>query len=72
MELKYFKGLSWFEITERIGYSTRRGHELINDAFLQFAYAFAVTEDFRVFLSIYLRLIYSAQHNKYIERREIY
>ncbi|WP_371190533.1 ArpU family phage packaging/lysis transcriptional regulator [Weissella viridescens] len=49
MELKYFKGLSWFEITERLGYSTRRGHELINDAFLQFAYAFADTEDFRVF-----------------------
>ncbi|QOD85392.1 hypothetical protein IE337_04080 [Weissella viridescens] len=66
MELKYFKGLSWFEITERLGYSTRRGHELINDAFLQFAYAFADTEDFRVFLSIYLHLIYSAQHNKYI------
>ncbi|MCM0582137.1 hypothetical protein H9L19_06350 [Weissella diestrammenae] len=49
MELKYFKGMSWIEIQELKGYSESRGYQIIREAFLQFAEAFADVEDFRVF-----------------------
>ncbi|MCB6839660.1 RNA polymerase subunit sigma-70 [Weissella viridescens] len=49
LELRYFKGLSWLEVTDRLGYSTSRGHQLINDSFLQFAEAFSDIYDYRVF-----------------------
>ncbi|WP_419155599.1 ArpU family phage packaging/lysis transcriptional regulator [Weissella minor] len=49
LELRYFRGLSWMQVTEQLGYSTSRGHQLINDSFLQFAEAFSDIYDYRVF-----------------------
>ena len=49
LELRYFKDLSWLEITDLLGYSTSRGHQLINDSLLQFAEAFSDIYDYRVF-----------------------
>ena len=51
LDCRYFKGLSWLEVTDRLGYSTSRGHQLINDSFLQFAEAFADIYDYRALLS---------------------
>ena len=47
LELRYFKGLKWLEVEERTGYSSKRGQEIINEAFLGFAEAFADTYDYR-------------------------
>lgn len=49
LELRYFKGLEWLEIEIRTGYSTRRGLQIIREAFLQFAWAFSDIKDLRVF-----------------------
>ncbi|MDR3241791.1 MAG: RNA polymerase subunit sigma-70 [Lactobacillaceae bacterium] len=49
MELRYFKGLTWMQVQDRKGYSDSRGYQIIREAFLQFADAFADTEDFRIF-----------------------
>lgn len=50
MELRYFNNLTWDQVCERTGYSTRRGQEIISEAFLMFAEGFADTYDFRVML----------------------
>ncbi len=49
MEYRYFKRLKWYEIEAITGYHRSRGNEILNEACLQFAWAFADTEDFRVF-----------------------
>ncbi|RRG18252.1 RNA polymerase subunit sigma-70 [Weissella viridescens] len=49
LELRYFKDLSWLEVEDCLEYSTRRGQQLINDSFLQFAEAFSDIYDYRVF-----------------------
>lgn len=49
LEMKYFKKLTWYEIGELTGYGRSRGSEILNEAFLQFAWAFADIDDFRVF-----------------------
>ncbi|WP_446002480.1 ArpU family phage packaging/lysis transcriptional regulator [Weissella viridescens] len=49
LELRYFKGMRWLEVTDLLGYSTRRGQQLINDSLLQFAEAFSDVYDYRVF-----------------------
>ena len=49
LEYRYFKGLSWLEVTDILDYSTRRGQQLINDSLLQFAEAFSDVYDYRVF-----------------------
>lgn len=47
LELRYFKGLTWLDIEEVTDYSSKRGQEIINEAFLGFAEAFADTYDYR-------------------------
>lgn len=49
IELRYLKDLSWGDIEIRMNVTTRRGNQIINEAFLQFAWAFSDTEDFRIF-----------------------
>ena len=49
IEYRYFKCLTWYEIGELTGYGRSRGSEILNEAFLQFAWAFADIDDFRVF-----------------------
>ncbi|MFP7242407.1 ArpU family phage packaging/lysis transcriptional regulator [Pediococcus pentosaceus] len=48
LDLRYFKGMTWLQITERLGYSTRRCQQLLSIALLDFAIAFQDVEDFRV------------------------
>ncbi|GAK32108.1 hypothetical protein WOSG25_390040 [Weissella oryzae SG25] len=50
IELRYFKMVKWNKIFEQMGYSESRGYQLIREAFLQFAWAFADVEDLRVFV----------------------
>lgn len=50
VELKYFRMLKWDKIFTRMGYSESRGYQLVREAFLQFAWAFADIEDLRVFV----------------------
>ncbi|MCT1178720.1 RNA polymerase subunit sigma-70 [Pediococcus pentosaceus] len=49
LELRYFKKLTWYEIYQLTGYGKTRGNELLNEAFLQFAWAFVDVEDLRKF-----------------------
>nr|WP_275556823.1 ArpU family phage packaging/lysis transcriptional regulator [Pediococcus pentosaceus] len=49
LELRYFKRLTWYEIEELTGYGKTRGREILNEAFLQFSWAFVDTEDLRSF-----------------------
>lgn len=51
LELRCFKELTWFEIYEVTGYGKTRAQELLNESFLQFAWAFADVDDLRVFKS---------------------
>lgn len=50
IELKYFKHVKWQEIFDQLPYTESRGYQLMREAFLQFAWAFADTEDLRVFV----------------------
>ncbi|GAK31892.1 hypothetical protein WOSG25_180430, partial [Weissella oryzae SG25] len=50
IELRYLKMVKWNKIFEQMGYSESRGYQLIREAFLQFAWAFADVEDLRVFV----------------------
>jgi DNA-directed RNA polymerase specialized sigma subunit len=49
LELRYFKCLTWYEIEDLTGYGKTRGREILNESFLQFAWAFVDTEDLRIF-----------------------
>ncbi|XID85745.1 ArpU family phage packaging/lysis transcriptional regulator [Pediococcus pentosaceus] len=49
LELRYFKCLTWYEIEDLTGYGKTRGREILNESFLQFAWAFVDTEDLRSF-----------------------
>lgn len=48
MELRYLQHKEWLEIEEITGYSTRRGMEIIEEAFLYFADRFSDTYELRV------------------------
>ncbi|MHB9648892.1 ArpU family phage packaging/lysis transcriptional regulator [Weissella paramesenteroides] len=48
LELRYFKDMEWLDIEALTDYSTRRGEQIINEAFVMFAYGFIDTYDFRV------------------------
>lgn len=48
LELRYFKDMEWLDIEVLTNYSTRRGEQLINEAFVMFAWGFIDTYDFRV------------------------
>ncbi|QQP82656.1 RNA polymerase subunit sigma-70 [Pediococcus acidilactici] len=54
LELRCFKELTWLEIYEVTGYGKTRAQELLNESFLQFAWAFADVDDLRVFKSEHL------------------
>ena len=49
LELRYFKQLTWSEIEELTGYNRGYENKRLNEALLQFAWAFADVEDLRVF-----------------------
>lgn len=49
IEARYFNHLTWYEITDLTGYSRTQGSKILNDALIEFAWAFADTEDLRVF-----------------------
>ncbi|WP_167849515.1 ArpU family phage packaging/lysis transcriptional regulator [Weissella confusa] len=49
MELRYYKQLTWEQISDRTPYSERQGQNIINEAFIMFAFAFADTLELRVF-----------------------
>lgn len=48
IEYRYFKQLTWYDITELTGYSRTQSNKLLNSALIEFAYAFVDTEDLRV------------------------
>lgn len=41
--------LTWYEITDLTGYSRTQGSKILNDALIEFAWAFADNEDLRAF-----------------------
>ncbi|MGQ2176566.1 ArpU family phage packaging/lysis transcriptional regulator [Pediococcus acidilactici] len=47
LELRYFKQLMWYEIEQLTGYGKTRAQEILSEAFLQFAWAFADVDDLR-------------------------
>jgi ArpU family phage transcriptional regulator len=49
IEARYFNHLTWYEITDLTGYSRTQGSKILNDALIEFAWAFADNEDLRVF-----------------------
>lgn len=49
LELRYFKRLTWSEIEELTGYNRGYENKRLNEALLQFAWAFVDVEDLRVF-----------------------
>ncbi len=49
MELRYYKQLTWEQISDRTTYSERQGQNIINEAFIMFAFAFADILELRVF-----------------------
>ncbi|TLQ03633.1 RNA polymerase subunit sigma-70 [Pediococcus stilesii] len=49
LELRYFKKLTWYEIEQLTTYRRSQGTEILSEAFLQFAWAFADVEDLRIF-----------------------
>ncbi|KRN94572.1 ArpU family phage packaging/lysis transcriptional regulator [Pediococcus stilesii] len=49
LELRYFKKLTWYEIEDLTGYSRSHENDILNEAFLQFAWAFVDVDDLRVF-----------------------
>lgn len=49
IEARYFNYLTWYEITDLTGYSRTQGSKILNDALIEFAWAFADNEDLRVF-----------------------
>ena len=48
MWLRYVRNLEWLQIEELTDYSTRRGQEIIDEAFLLFADSFSKVYDLRV------------------------
>lgn len=49
MELRYFKKLTWGQISNYTTYGERQGQNFVSDALIMFAVAFADTLDLRVF-----------------------
>ncbi|MFR6559900.1 MAG: ArpU family transcriptional regulator, partial [Weissella confusa] len=48
MWLRYVRHLEWLQVEALTGYSTRRGQEIIDEAFLLFADNFSDVDDLRV------------------------
>ena len=51
LEMRYFNCLSWGEIELLTGHDRKRENNKLNESLLQFAWAFADVEDFRMFKS---------------------
>lgn len=49
IEARYFNHLTWYEITDLTGYSRTQGSKILNDALIEFAWAFVDTEGLRIF-----------------------
>lgn len=49
LELRYFKDMEWLDIEALTNYSTRRGEQIINEAFVMFAWGFVDTYNFLVY-----------------------
>ncbi|WP_331219495.1 ArpU family phage packaging/lysis transcriptional regulator [Pediococcus acidilactici] len=66
LELRYFKQLTWSEIEELTGYNRGYENKKLNEALLQFAWAFVDVEDLRVFNKISTNWLHKAYNIQFI------